>query len=164
MALHTEPNFGRVFCFLTQQNSDCSAAQYHIPLYFRFTLLYTPLIVFVFWAYMSLDDWACIFQSWISFASLGSRLSGCSSMVGWGVGGCSSATWSAASPSTTNIHVFYRQGCPALKFLSVQTECKTTQTYCSIMAVKWYSTPSSTSLTIGNAYIFSTSFRSFNST
>lgn len=153
-----------MFCFLIQHNSDCSAAQYHIPLYFRFTLLYTPLIVFVFWADMSLDDWACIFQSWISFASLGLCLSGSSNMVGWEVGGCSCAILSAASLSTTTICIFYRQGCPALKFLSVQTQCKTTQTHCSIMAAKWYSTPSSTSLTISNAHIFSTSFRSFNST
>lgn len=110
MALHTEPKFpqfGRVFCFLTQKNSDCSAAQYHIPLCFRFTLLYTPLIVFVLWAYMSLDDWACIFQSSISFASLGSCLSGYSSMVRWEVGGCSCAILSAASPTTTTICLFY---------------------------------------------------------
>lgn len=82
-------------------------------------------------------------------------------MVGWEVGGCSCAILSAASLSTTTICIFYRQGCPALKFLSVQTQCKTTQTRCSIMAAKWYSTPSSTSLTISNAHIFSTSFRSF---
>lgn len=162
MALHTEPKSEEFSAF--SQSKILTVAQYHIPLYFRFTLLYTPLIVFVFWAYMSLDDWACIFQSWISFASLGSCLSGSSSMVGWEVGGCSSAILSATCPSTTIICIFYRQGCPALKFLSVQTQCKTTQTDCSLTAVKWSSTSSSTSLTIGNAHIFSTSFRSFDAT
>lgn len=86
MALHREPKFpqfGGVFCCLTQQNPDCSAAQNHILLYFRFMLLHMSLRVFVFRASMSLDDWACIFQSWISFASHGSYLSWSSSMMGW---------------------------------------------------------------------------------
>jgi len=88
MALHTElkvPQFGRVFCCLTQENPDWSAVHYHIPLSFRFMLLHKSLRVFLFWACMSLDDCACIFQRWISFASLGSYLSGSSSMVGWEV-------------------------------------------------------------------------------
>lgn len=171
MALHTEPKFpqfGRVFCCLTQQNPDCSAAQYHIPLYFRFMLLHMSPRVFVFWASMSLDDWACIFQSWISFASLGLYLSAFSSMVGWEAGDVPFCIYKHTSPSIAIICIFYRQGCLALKFLSVQTQCKHNQprqaASCSIMAVKYYSTPSPTSLTISSAHILSTSFRSSNST